>query len=49
MILAWIIDMFGLIPWVSEFRVYMDPIHYVIYIVYNFALAQLVAVIHNRK
>ena len=49
MLLAWIVDMLGLLPWVSEFRVYMDPIHYVIYIIYNFVLAQVVALIHNRK
>ncbi len=49
MLIAWLVDVFELVHWVSEFRVYMDLLHYVIYIAYNFALAQMVALIHNRK
>ncbi|MBQ9699117.1 MAG: ABC transporter ATP-binding protein [Lachnospiraceae bacterium] len=48
MIGAWLVDVSGLVLWVREFRVYMDITHYVIYVAYNFILAQFVAMIFNR-
>lgn len=44
---VWVIGLFGWVPWLIEFGFYMEPIHYIIYIVYNFVLAWLVAIIFN--
>ncbi len=49
MIAMWVADICNAMPWIGEFRVYLDFIHYVIYILYNLLLAQLVALLFNRK
>ncbi len=38
----------GWIQWISELTVYMEPVHYLIYIIYNFTLAQIVAIMFNK-
>ncbi len=49
LVIMWLLDASKLVTWISEFRIYMEPIHYVIYIAYNFVLAQLLVLIYNRK
>ncbi len=49
MVIVWILDISGLVPLVGDFRIYMDPIHYIIYVIYNFAITWLVIWRNNRK
>ena len=45
---AWLIDYMELLTWVNEITVYMQPMHYFIFIIYNFLLAEITAWIFNR-